>query len=114
MSKIEAGPELDMAVAEAIGENATIYYNHELAKNICLLVPSEMAFEPSTDLNAAFEAAEKVGLFTGALVYVGRKECGDWVVNRVPSHDSLAVQKYGVDDTPALAICAAILELKRG
>ena len=63
MVEIKAGAELDKVVAEAIGYDATIYYSHDLERNVCLLLPSEKPFSPSVDLNAAFDAAERVGMF---------------------------------------------------
>ena len=63
MVEIKAGVELDGAVAEAAGYDATIYYSHDLEKNVCLLLPSEESFSPSVDLNCAFAAAERAGVF---------------------------------------------------
>lgn len=105
--EIKAGPELDMAVAEAIGMNATIYYNHEFSKNICLLLPSEKEFEPSTDLNDAFDAAKKAA----------SNQFGDWELSTYVGGESGWTCQIGDSaerafaDTAALAICAAILKL---
>ena len=100
--ELKAGPELDRAVAEAVGGNCGFYL-----------------FRPSTDLNAAFAAAEKVGLW------------GDWVLTDqylpdlseirngwgIWEFEQLASAICGGDgdpaivhSTPALAICAAILK----
>ena len=85
-------------------------------------------FSPSTDLNAAFEAAEKAGLFPGWFVDKGAD--GTWVVGRVWycyeedvdeddddenevgwNYESLDGSEHA---TPAEAICRAILALKIG
>lgn len=110
MVEIKAGAELDKVVAEAIGYDATIYYSHDLERNVCLLLPSEKSFSPSADLNAAFDAAEQAGLFTSNRALKANRhrwelvEIGDPLDRTVSS-----------GDTPSLAICAAILYLsKRG
>ena len=134
MTEIEPRPELDWAVAKAIGLKtaATMRYHESSLDDIpscvrVLLSPREwdemrgidhptcegdvacVPFRPSTDLNAAFAAAKKVGL----LQCLGGAECllfqkGPlWVVHTI-AEDGLAVSA----PTPALAICAAILKLK--
>lgn len=126
MTEIKAGPELDRAVAEAIGIELHARYGVSqfvtmrewLALTGAKQCPEceeggsfhEMVtqFEPSIDLNTAFAAAEKVGLW---------KECGycqasgQHVISKtipVKSWDDTIAHA----DTPALAICAAILKLK--
>lgn len=91
--KIKPGPELDCAVAEAIGTKTC------------------HPFRPSTDLNAAFAAAEKVGLFDEFWRTLGRDELGEtWgVFEQGFGKTTIAGEQH---ETPALAICAAILELK--
>ena len=66
-------------------------------------------FSPSTDLNAAFEAAEKVGLFRSHYRGNSRTINCDWFVTRMPSNDDGV---FASAPTPAEAICLAILELK--
>ena len=105
MIEIREGLELDCEVAEATGD-----------VGCCGCLP-----DYSTELNAAFEAGEKVGLF------------GDYVLRRHPN-GLWAMCEIGIEDegypaysvrgpcyidftpndypTPALAICAAILKLK--
>lgn len=116
--KIVPGPELDLAVAEAIGLEDT-YLGMD-----CVLITScdwdEMCgiehfttegpiackkFAPSTDLNAAFAAAEKIGLFL------------DWMLAKWEKswhfyEEGLSLKNVDAS-TPALAICAAILKLKK-
>lgn len=110
MAKVNEGPELDLAVAEACKMNATIYYNHELSKNVCLLLPSDEAFNPSSDLNDAFLAAEATGLFTverdGPEVHLAKTIDGQWEVLTGGSEMGYIAREA----TPALAICAAILK----
>ena len=115
--KIEAGLELDRAVAIALGcrpvkdEIVGVggYYC------TCEMSPHDspgwgLLRGYSTDLNAAFAAAEEVGLWGKHAL--GRQ--GDeWDVFR-----DINVHEIGYGDslasapTPALAICAAILKLK--
>jgi len=72
-----------------------------------------MPFEPTTDLNAAFAAAEKVGLFSETFWRtLGMDELGEtWGVFDQDGwmKGTIAGDQH---DTPALAICAAILKLK--
>ena len=124
--EIKPGSKLDRAVAEAIGDpyprahdwEATGQADYECNVFRCkncgdlALEDSPPSVDPndpcvklfSTDLNAAFAAAEKVGLFAGA--------CG--LFRDTPTRWSACDQDYirGVGNTPALAICAAILNLK--
>ena len=103
MVEIKAGAELDKVVAEAIGYDATIYYSHDLERNVCLLLPSEKPFSPSVDLNAAFDAAERVGMF---LELQRLADC--WMAT---TH--VLAGKSVCASTPALAICGAILEIAK-
>ena len=114
----KAGPELDCAVAEAMGwargtvdAAAAFFWFSE--DGIAQFPVKE--FKPSTDLNVAFAAAEKVGLFMcdtqdgpGTNLRLFRGGGGFWWItngNRRP------VVQFSAR-TPALAICAAILKLK--
>ena len=70
---------------------------------------------PSADLNDAFFAAEKFGLFDTSkhdfCLWYG-ENLGGWIVGHlVPARDALRVQSRFTGTTPALAICAAILKL---
>jgi hypothetical protein len=111
---IEAGPELDIEVAEAIGMQYAGYYrkgpfycwrgdqtdlkNHkEVGVKWC----------PSTDLNAAFEAAEQVRLFE---LWIFGKTPRGWCFEDFQEGPIVCT----LSPTPALAICAAILKLKEG
>lgn len=108
MTDISEGPELDLAVAEACRMNATIYYNHELSKNVCLLLPSEKAFLPSSDLNDAFRAAEEVRVINHyRMLRMNRFNWEIYEVADVGDPD----RTISNEETPALAICAAILVL---
>ena len=97
--EIKAGPELDQAVAEVLGLT--------WAGEPC--VPKF-----STDLNAAFKAALEVcdagfGVNTAFFGSWERFQC----VMSVGREDSQR-QVETEAPTPALAICAAILKLKKG
>jgi hypothetical protein len=73
-------------------------------------------FCPSIDLNAAFAAAEKVGLFQHVLPHGGESLClaqfpnGQWVLQGDTS--GCLVDFTDLEATPALAIHAAILKLE--
>ena len=101
--EIKAGPELDMAVAAAIGEEPGLPFS---------IVRADAGQEGftykrySTDLNAAFAAAEKVDLFGGCSLGLGHPDGRRvWIAS---SFDGIVSE----GTTPALAICAAILKLK--
>ncbi len=121
---IEVGRELDRAVADAIG----LVYAHRrhLDKSTREILGGEKvgwwdgdkyvghdtpAF--STDLNAAFAAAEKVGLFED---YVLRQHSNGLWAMCIGVEDDGRVEYINFTPngyaTPALAICAAILKLK--
>lgn len=133
---MKPGPETDRKVAEAAGIEGA------LRPIAALETPqrtqfwryvddkTSVIFSPSTNLNAAFAAAEKVGLFAwqefnGRTRYAILRKLGDeyWDVGTIieenPDEDCwlegrgdeeiVRVEEQG---TPALAICAAILELK--
>jgi len=99
MVEIKAGLEMDILVSAAIAEDHEVY--------------SVQSY--STDLNAAFTAAEAVGLFVKS-VHMVMVNNGEWSIHRLSRQtpDSLSFEPLGVASTPALAICAAILKLKGG
>jgi len=120
MIKIKEGPELDLAVAEAIGVKC--YLSKERDTPLCLVTGpgsevlnklnasgvswrNTFPFQPSIDLNSALAAAEKVS------DYFVLNKCefteGKWDCKLVAT--DLATEWYRAD-TPALAICAAILK----
>jgi len=102
--EIKAGSELDMAVAEAVGVSAEQFntFRHLHWPNV--------NFQYSTNLNESFAAASAVGLWRE---YGYCEASGQHVISKtVPVaswEDTIANA-----ETPALAICAAILELERG
>ena len=118
-----ADSELDLAVALAIGVETAVAHNgrvfitsrerdeirgieHTTCEGNVACIP----FQPSTDLNAAFMAAEKAGIFDHPDVTVSRNEKGQWEVEKrigLRDCETLAIQP-----TLALAICTAILKLK--
>ena len=106
----KAGAELDRAVAEAVGlevvgggvdEDGEVWVVNEDGR-------TSREFRPSADLNAAFAAAERAAVFVWA---AGMQRLVDgWRV-----YDPIRPRRSGsVQSSPALAICAAILELKAG
>ena len=117
MVEIKAGRELDLAVAEALGWQARCSDPWERwdappeVRTIAVDKSGDVHWidgGPSTDLNAAFDAAVEVGLFscTRVLGCDEDAESPTWFVWR----GLLEVLSYA--PTPALAICAAILKLK--
>ena len=127
MTEIKPGHKLDSAVTKAIGLKNTCF-----GKDCVLITSSDWdemrgiehlttegpiackRFAPSTDLNAAFAAAEKVGLFHPLENTYGE---GPWVtLTRDPLRWSIWMWKgemfiaMGEAPTPALVICAAILK----
>lgn len=101
--EIKAGPELDRAVAEVVGE-----YGNQHPEGV-MLPATPIPLCPSTDLSAAFVAAEGVGLFDQ---YALTCLSGSWRIT--PAREGLwfADPAIACESTPALAICAAILKLK--
>ena len=119
--EITPGAELDQAVAEAIGCRVR---GHRKAGYWCgcnkamtlhgtgtkgrIGAPPPRLHYYSTDLNAAFAAAEKVRLFKE---YGYCEASGQHVISK-----TVPVKSWGDtiahEATPALAICAAILKLK--
>ena len=106
MIEIKAGPELDRAVAEAIGEA----YAAEAPEGFVGIWdkwgPDLLRY--STDLTAAFSAAEKVGLFEDYQLRKYRAVERRWDMIQKDNDWHTTPQA----PTPALAICAAILILK--
>lgn len=100
MVEIKAGAELDRAVAEAIG------WRIDPSRPLDWIGSNGVSveeFRPSVDLNAAFDAAEKAGMF----LELNRLSWG-W---QAGTHAMKA--NYAIGQTPALAICAAILALPK-
>jgi hypothetical protein len=109
--ELKPGPELDAEVAKACGIKVAVgdlCTDEGLYPNVCYKDDgSESVFRPSTDLNAAFEAAEKVGLFIN----------GGSLSRFSPHGDSWAwYDADGIEicrnESPAMAICSAILSLE--
>lgn len=115
---IEPGAELDRLVAESCGLTVT-----DVDPSMEVWIDNDNGTisqcNPSVNLNAAFAAAEACELFGGEdsdciLVlqkdYHGQTGLHDWIVHN--PNASWEEGNLGQGDTPALAICAAILELK--
>jgi len=133
--EIKPGPELDRAVAEVIGDpldrshdwEHTGLSGYHVSFFRCRACgdlgadewepyddPEDPCIKPySTDLNAAFAAAERAGLFSETFWRtLGMDELGEtWGVFE---QDGSVKRSVGRDQapTPALAICEAVLELK--
>lgn len=115
--EIKPGPELDAAVAEAIGaESIAIEHGvcrcsvgRKLSNKLCF----NRIFEPSIDTEVAFEAAQLIELFESrSAKRLLQRNDGQWVVIEYQSGVSVYdMDRVGIGETPALAICAAILKL---
>lgn len=117
IGELEAGPELDAAVAKAVGRELPIYQRGE-----CVACGREFGWHPSTDFNAAFEAAGEFIARRGA-DYHGRPWQENLFDRNILSHWD---GKWSVDEpgcgefdsiatgpTPAVAICRAIVKLAK-
>jgi hypothetical protein len=122
--EIKEGLELDHAVVVAAGIPhvvgvSCIFVSHRewdemrgIEHPTCEGDIACIEFYPSTDLNDAFAAAEKVGLFSETFWRtLGMDELGEtWAVFEQDGCVKKTV--VGEHATPALAICAAILNMK--
>lgn len=116
----EAGPQLDMAVAKACGFKPRVIHDFDRGAIVHIEtgrsvagVPLLREFSPSVDVNNAFEAAEKVGLFgsNGGWLFrfLGEGDHpGTWAIYEY--YDKLKVVA-GNAPSAAVAICLAILKL---
>jgi hypothetical protein len=112
--EIKPGPELDAEIAKACGftgvirpaslnQEAGFYRHHPDGTRRIFL------WSPSTDLNAAFEAAEKCGLFDDVRVSLRRHSDGRWFYDD-PRRMWFNTPWQLYQATIPLAICAAIIE----
>jgi len=129
---ITPGPELDRAVAEAADPCCSV---RECVSSVCIDIPPSQVGDTdpgvpavwnwkgkrnwrtlpkfSTDLNVAFKAAEKVDLFPADGMRFLRKEVDEtWTIEEIYTITPYEVCIVGKASTPALAICAAILEMR--
>jgi hypothetical protein len=132
MIEIKVGNELDRAVAKAIGlelhdrghgyaryMNVRQWYwliGKDFPEEAGCLTNVAFPFDPSEDLNLAFAAAEKAGLFSGNHLR-GSEPNNHCAMLYMLSDDLWHVsgccgERYSDATTPALAICAAILMVK--
>jgi len=118
-NELEAGPELDFAVGKAIGLDVEIATNfvddHGRYDRVCVEnIPGtgcgsgSFLFSPSTSLDAAFEAAEKVGLFRNCESL--HLQFSGWSIIRTDIEGAWFT--LGRGSTVPLAICRAILAFK--
>lgn len=104
--EIKEGPELDRAVAEAIGlinshRRVELFIDPRDGKDA-----APRTFNPSTDLNDAFKAAEVFGVINSYRVL--RTNRHHWEIYEIGESLDRVVSS---GETPALAICAAILKV---
>lgn len=117
--EIKAGPDLDRRVADAIGLTYPFFDGKPIGlfepipegaeERSCLdpAIPDDWIPSYSLDLNAAFAAAEKAGVFDE---WALQKSGGEWTF--VDCNDCCNEWIGFAQPTPALTICAAILKLK--
>lgn len=106
MNLDKPSPELNLAVAEAVGIRAAIQHDvQSFSPQVFRFDNRGQIFRPSTDWNDAMEAAEKVRLFAvyllGNRAILKRKYKGGWIL-----------ETFAKAPTSLLAICAAILKIK--
>lgn len=101
--EMDAGPECDVAVAEACGTSHLLFDE-----------TGATTFQPSTDCNDALFAADKFGLFKNRML--GRVGPYWQVVNVAdePAEGSCFLTSVADALTGPLAICRAILTLHAG
>ena len=110
MVEIKEGLELDRAIASAIGMTCT---HRVLSSDIEFWydprAPREVprTFNPSTNLNNAFQAAEVIGVFNNYRML--RKNRLYWEVIEIGESLDRIISS---GETPALAICAAVLDIR--
>ena len=105
-SELEAGPEMERAVAEACGFPVMLGFDthcYDLGNQTRVVEQ----YRPSTDWNDAMLAAEKVGLFDDAQLFMsGPRRGGWWMIGRHQPREVI-----GDAPTGPLAICLAILRV---
>lgn len=117
---LTASPELDLRVAVAcgfgdahIGQPQTAETVGRLHSNLgqCLIDGRIGPFRPSTCLDDAFDAAEKMNFVNFRLEKCSlKRDLRTYIVLAVVrAYDGHEI--LGQEDTPALALCAAILKL---
>ena len=134
IDSLKPGPEMDRLVAEAIGDRLLVAHKDDMAaienapdKTLIAVKHPEsieiVAPKPySTDLNAAFEAAEKMGLFPAYVLVKKQTEEPWWGLfpafplrNDPAPFPTLMHSQFGClafAPTPAMAISKATLKLK--
>jgi len=117
---LQEGPDLDRAVAKAIGlkrsdRRVELFVDPRQGKDAPLI-----EFIPSIDLNDAFRAGDYAGLFDvvrdGPEVHLAKTIDGQWeILTGATGYIGAGIcGEMGYltrESTPALAICAAILKL---
>jgi hypothetical protein len=127
---LRAGLKLDYAIAKAIGIQVAVAHRSQILISsrewdtmrgfgdlICadslIYDVACIPFRPSTDLDAAFTAAEKVGLFSpiDRCMILGQCNSPNGILWYVEPPEEASSEVFTAI-TPALAICTAILKSK--
>lgn len=115
IDEMEAGPELDEAVAKACGVRGEKY-----GVGFCRVVHDERLckdfgtmWQPSSELNAAYEAAKIANLFPDHLLWQVKTEGPElWYVSKWDGR-GWVLDRVAQGPTPAVAICRAIVKLAK-
>ena len=109
IDKLKPGPETDKLVADAIGiEYETMGYELYRYTDV-----GGALFQPSRDLNDAFGAAERADLFGCHERFLGGSEIWKWHDGKIETaNEPPTIDLWISAETPAMAICKAILALK--
>ena len=116
LRELPCGAETDMMVAEAIGFECKLRGPIEDPIKITAFVkPNTIwrAFSPRNDLNDAFWAAERVDLFGCHERFLSGSTIWEWSGRKSGcANDPPTIDLMLDADSPAMAICKAILKLK--
>jgi hypothetical protein len=122
IDEMEAGPELDAAVGNAIGLKVEIETSfvgdRGLHGRVCVDKSNQWwdVFTPSHSIEDAFDAAGKCGLFESdgmPVLMKSRLDERDWVVIKTDIGKAALGDEIAIGPTPAVAICRAILKLAK-
>ena len=111
VDELKPGDETDRLVAESVGATKDVAGDWSLngEKIGTQSMEGDWDFHPSSDLNDAFWAAEQVGLFDDYSLG-WRRVYNRWELSKFIPMDG--PYKIAHAETPAMAICKAILKLK--
>lgn len=106
---LQPGPETDRLIAEAI------HCFDRMEYGVCIIKIDGITkeFKPCIDLNDSFLAAEGVGLFGCHERFLSGSSIWEWSDPPKCVNDPPTINMVFEADTPAMAICKAILAPKK-